>query len=146
MDSKTFSNFATALLSGMPFLKSENTVLEMQSRTFAVVMVSIISPAIISSVEPKFLQFRSLYETRERNSKIYSAPAWLTAMILVEIPYAILGTVFYFLPWYYMIGMPNDSATAGYEFLLLMLFQLWTPHCGMWIAAMCSDMTTNGFT
>ncbi|KAF8247515.1 hypothetical protein K440DRAFT_550851 [Wilcoxina mikolae CBS 423.85] len=156
--SKVFSNLSMGLIGGVLFLNSGETVLEMQSRTFAVFVVLILSPLILTGVQPKFLQFRMLYETRERNSKIYSAPAWITAMTVVEIPYAILGSIFFFLPWYYMIGLPKDSSRAGYAFFLVMLFNIWIPHIAMWIAAVCPDLTiisvvnpfifvvTNGFT
>jgi len=156
--SKVFSNLSMALIGGVLFLNSGETVLELQSRTFAVFVVLILSPLILTGVQPKFLQFRTLYETRERNSKIYSAPAWITAMVVVEIPYAILGSIFFFLPWYYMIGLPKDSSRAGYAFFLVMLMNVWIPHIAMWIAAVCPDLTiisvvnpfifvvTNGFT
>ncbi|KAH8155132.1 uncharacterized protein LAJ45_00141 [Morchella importuna] len=156
--SKMFSNLSMALIAGVLFLQSGNTVLEMQSRGFAVFAVLILSPMILTAIQPKFLGLRGLYETRERNSKIYSAAAFITAMLLAEIPYAILGTVFFFLPWYYMIGMPNNSGTAGYAFLFVLLFEIFIPSFAMWIAAMCKDMTiisivnpfiflvTNGFT
>ena len=139
--SKCFSGLSMALVAGVLFLQSGNSVIEMQSRTFAVFVVLILSPMILTAVQPKFLQLRTLYETRERSSKIYSAPAWITAMALVEVPYAILGSVFFFLPWYYMIGLPTDSSIAGYVFLLIMLFNIWIPHIAMWIAAMCPDLT-----
>lgn len=139
--SKMFSNFSMALISGVLFLQSGNSVLEMQSRGFAVFLVLILCPMILTAVQPKFLDFRMLYETRERSSKIYSAPAWITAMIAAEIPYAILGAVVFYLPWYYMIGMPPASSHAGYEFLLLLLFQIFIPLFAIVIAAMCKDMT-----
>ncbi|KAL7273145.1 ATP-binding cassette transporter snq2 [Rhizina undulata] len=142
--SKIFSNISMALITGVLFLKSGNTVLEMQGRGFAVFTVLILSPMLMTSIQPKFLEFRTLYETRERNSKIYSAPAFITAMAIAEIPYAILGTVFFFLPWYYMIGMPHSSARAGYEFFLILLYQVSIPHFAMWIAAMCKDVTIIG--
>lgn len=139
--SKMFSNLSMALIAGVLFLQSGNTVLEMQSRGFAVFAVLILSPMILTGIQPKFLEFRTLYETRERNSKIYSAPAFITAMLLAETPYAILGTVFFFLPWYYMIGLPSNAKAAGYEFLFVLLFELMIPSLAMWIAAMCKDMT-----
>lgn len=138
--SKVFSNLSMSLIGGVLFLQSGTSVLEMQSKSFAVFICLFLSPLVITGVQPKFLQFRMLYEARERNSKIYSSTAWLTAMALVEIPYAILGTVFFFLPWYYMIGLPAESSRAGYAFLLLVLFNIWVPHIAMWIAAGCEDM------
>lgn len=139
--SAIFSNFSMALISGVLFLQSGNSVLEMQSRGFAVFLVVILSPLTVSSVQPKFLAVRGLYEARERNAKIYSAPAFISAMLLCEIPYAILGTMFFFFPWYYMVGMGNETSRAGYQFLLILLFQIWIAPFGMWIAAMCADIT-----
>ncbi|KAI5776697.1 ABC-2 type transporter-domain-containing protein [Geopyxis carbonaria] len=139
--SKVFSNLSMGIISGLLYFQSGNTVLEMQSRAFSAFMIMILSPMVITSIQPKFLEFRNLYEARERNSKIYSASAWLTAMALAEIPYAIFGTLFFYLPFYYMIGLPNDSNTAGYDFIFLMLFEIWISHVAMWIASMCKDMT-----
>lgn len=139
--SSIFSNITMSLIAGVLFFQSGNTVLEMQSRGFAVFLVVILSPLIVSKVQPKFLTLRTLYEVRERNSKIYSAPAFITAMVICEIPYAILGTLFFFFPWYYMVGMSHDSSRAGYQFLLILLFQIWIAPFGMWIAAMCPDLT-----
>jgi len=139
--SSVFSNLSMSLIAGILFLQSGNTILEMQSRGFAVFLVVILSPLIVSKVQPKFLTLRMLYEARERSSKIYSAPAFITAMIICEIPYAILGTFLFFFPWYYMVGMSPDSNRAGYQFLLILLFQIWIAPFGMWIAAMCPDLT-----
>lgn len=96
---------------------------------------------ILTGVQPKFLEFRTLYETRERNSRIYSSTAFITAMILVEIPYAFLGSLVFFFPWWYMEGLPRSSSSAGYAFFLVVLYEIWMPHVAMWIAAMCKDMT-----
>ncbi|KAF8424902.1 ABC-2 type transporter-domain-containing protein [Tirmania nivea] len=139
--SSIFSNISMSLIAGILFLQSGHTILEMQSRGFAVFLVVILSPLIVTKVQPKFLTLRMLYEARERNSKIYSAPAFITAMIICEIPYAILGTFFFFFPWYYMIGMNPDSNRAGYQFFLILIFQIWIAPFGMWIAAMCPDLT-----
>lgn len=142
--SKMVSGISTGLIGGVIFLNSGNTVIEMQSRSFAVFLIVILYPLITSAVQPKFLQLRTLYEVRERNSKIYSAPAWITAMAIVEIPYAILASIFFFLPWYYMIGLPSDSATAGYVFFLILLFNIWATYISMWTVAMCPDLNIVG--
>lgn len=114
----------------------------MQSRGFGAFLLTILYPATTASSEAMFLNLRMLYESRERNSKIYSANAFITAMIICEIPYSILGSVFFFLPWFYMIGFPNSSANAGYMFFLVTLFQIFMPPFGMLIASFVPDMTT----
>ncbi|PUU75119.1 ABC-2 type transporter-domain-containing protein [Tuber borchii] len=139
--SKMFSNLSMALLCGVLFINSGTTIQELQSRTFGVYAIVHVSQMILTGVQPKFLEFRTLYETRERNSRIYSSTAFITAMILVEIPYAVLGSLVFFFPWWYMEGLPRSSGSAGYAFFLVVLYEIWMPHVAMWIAAMCKDMT-----
>lgn len=54
----------------------------MQSRLFSIFMVLTISPPLIQQLQPKFLELRNIYESRERNSKIYSWIAFVCAAIL----------------------------------------------------------------
>lgn len=51
--SKIFSNLSMALVAGVLFLDSGNTVREMQSRAFAVFLMLILSPMILTAVQPK---------------------------------------------------------------------------------------------
>jgi ATP-binding cassette, subfamily G (WHITE), member 2, SNQ2 len=46
---------------------------------------------------------------------------------LCEIPYAILFAVIYFVTWYYPVGFPTDSATAGFVFFIILVY-LVLPH------------------
>jgi ABC-type multidrug transport system permease subunit len=154
--SKMYSNISMALIAGVLFLQSGHTVQELQSRMFAVFVLLILSPMILTSIQPKFLEFARLYETRERNSRIYSSTAWITAIVVVEILYAILGSILFFFPWYFMIGLTYSE--AGFVFFFVVLFQIWIPHIAMWTAAAFPDITllsvvnpfifvvTNGFT
>ena len=138
--SKLFSNLSMSLLAGTLFFGVGNTLADLQSRAFSVFIILIMCPMLFTAIQPNFLEFRGLYETRERNSKIYSAPAWITALLISEIPYAVLGSVFFFLPWYYMVGLPASSDRAGYAFFLLLMYQLWVPPIAMFVAAVCKDM------
>jgi ABC-type multidrug transport system permease subunit len=113
----------------------------MQSRGFAVFCTLLLAPLLIPGVQPMFYGIRSLYESRERSSRIYSAWAWLTAMTICEIPYAILGSVFYFLPWYYMVGSNGGSSNAGRQYATVLLLEIFAPHFGMWIAAASPTLT-----
>ena len=62
-------------------------------------MTLTISPPLIQQLQPKFLHFRSLYESRESNSKIYSWAAFVTSAILPELPYSIIAGSIYFNCW-----------------------------------------------
>jgi ATP-binding cassette subfamily G (WHITE) protein 2 (SNQ2) len=67
----------------------------MQSRLFSVFMTLTIAPPLIQQLQPRFLHFRDLYESREGSAKIYSWPAFVWGAILSEIPYRIMsGTIY----------------------------------------------------
>jgi ATP-binding cassette subfamily G (WHITE) protein 2 (SNQ2) len=82
-----------------------------------------------------FIHTRSIYEIRERPSRMYSWSALVTAQILVELPWNILGSSLWvvfshvrwtltliaflhrvFFCWYWTVGFP--SSRAGFTFLL----------------------------
>ena len=74
-------------------------------------------------------------------SRIYGWVAFVTAQVVTEIPFAIISSVLYFLLWYFPSGLPRDSATAGYSFLMTMLFFLFTMSWGQWICAFAPTFT-----
>jgi len=65
---------------------------------------------------------RMLWETRELPSRVYGWFAFATANIVCEIPYAVLFAVIYFVTWYYPVGFPTDSATAGFVFFIILVY------------------------
>ena len=87
-------------------------------------------PVILSSCRPRFLSApvsiqlqvpfintRTIYEIRERPSRMYSWIALLTSQILIELLWNILGSTILFLTWYWTIGFENSR--AGYTYLML---------------------------
>jgi ABC-type multidrug transport system permease subunit len=84
---------------------------------------------------------RALWEAREYPSRIYGWFAFCTANIVCEIPMAIVSSVIYWLLWYYPVGFPTDSSTAGYVFLMSMLFFLFMSSWGQWICAFAPSFT-----
>ena len=59
---------------------------------------------------------RSIYEVRERPSRMYSWTALVASQILTELPWNILGSSIFFLCWYWTVGF--DSSRAGYTYLM----------------------------
>lgn len=108
----------------------------MQSRLFSVFMTLTICPPLIQQLQPRFLHFRNLYESREASSKIYSWWAFVVSAILPEIPYAIVAGSIYFNCWYWGVGFPRDSFTSGFVYMLVILFELFYIGFGQFIAAM----------
>ena len=85
----------TGLFNTFTFWHLGNSQIDMQSRLFSVFMTLTISPPLIQQLQPRFLNMRSIYESREGNSKIYSWVAFVWGAILSEIPYRIVaGTIY----------------------------------------------------
>lgn len=87
-------------------------------------MSTIISVPLSNQLQVPFLNLRGIYEIRERHSSMYSWTAMITAQILIEIPWNILGSSIYFLCWYWTVGFPSDR--GGFTYLMLgVLFPLY---------------------
>lgn len=85
----------TGLFNSFTFWNLGNSQIDMQSRLFSVFMTLTISPPLIQQLQPRFINMRSIYESREGNAKIYSWLAFVWGAILSEVPYRILaGTIY----------------------------------------------------
>ena len=89
---------------------------------FTCFLIILIPPTIVNSVVPKFYQNRALWEARELPSRIYGWFAFCTAQAVTEIPIAIIGATIYWLLWYWPSGLPSESSTSGYVYLMTVLF------------------------
>ncbi|KAI9806551.1 MAG: hypothetical protein M1833_003738 [Piccolia ochrophora] len=125
----------TGLFNTFTFWKLGNSSIDMQSRLFSVFMTLTISPPLIQQLQPKFLQFRTIYESREANSKIYSWLAFVIGAVAVELPYSIVAGSIYFNCYYWGVGFPKNSFAAGYTWMLLMLFEIYYVGFGQAIAS-----------
>lgn len=126
----------TGLFNTFTFWKLGHSYIDMQSRLFSVFMTLTISPPLIQQLQPRFLHFRNLYESREGKGKIYSWTAFVASAILPEIPYSIVAGSIYFNCWYWGVGFPRDSFTAGFTYILVLLFELFYIGFGQFIAAL----------
>ncbi|TFK52853.1 hypothetical protein OE88DRAFT_1627317 [Heliocybe sulcata] len=132
---KLMLNIMSGLFIGFTFFKAKNTIQGTQNKLFAVFMGTINSVPLASQLQVPFIRTRSIYEIRERPSRMYSWTALITAMILVEIPFNILGSSLFFLCWYWTVGFPNSR--AGYTYLVYaVVFPLYYTTIGQAVAAM----------
>lgn len=98
---KFFLGVASGVFIGFSFVQIEESVQGLQNAIFSNFLVLSIFSALVQQIMPRFITQRSLYEIRERPSKVYSWAAFIFANILVEIPYQVLlgtmvfGTYFY---------------------------------------------------
>lgn len=133
---KFILHIITGLFNSFTFYHVGDSSIDQQSRLFSVFLTLTISPPLIQQLQPKFLQFRNIYESRESRSKIYSWFAFTCGATIVEIPYSIIaGTVYYQCWWWPAVGRYRSSFQSGYTWLLLMLFEVYYVGFGQAIAS-----------
>ncbi|KAF1931361.1 uncharacterized protein M421DRAFT_99212 [Didymella exigua CBS 183.55] len=117
-------HIVTGLFNGFTFWNLGQFQIDMQSRLFSVFMTLTISPPLIQQLQPRFINIRSIYESREGNAKIYS-----------ELPYRIVTGTIYWCCWYFPPGFPRDTYTAASIWLFVMLFEVFYLGLGQAIAS-----------
>ena len=138
---KLFTSVLIGIFVGFTFWNLGYTILAMQNRLFSLFLIMVIPPTIVNGVVPKFYQNRALWEARELPSRIYGWFAFCTANVVAEIPMAILGGTVYFVLFYFPPGLPTDASTAGYCYLMTILFFLFMASWGQWICAFAPSFT-----
>ena len=99
----------------------------MQNIMFSIFMLTSIFTTLVQQIMPRFATQRSLYEVRERPSKVYSWKAFLIANIVVELPWQCLLSVLIFVSYYYPLGFwqyadPQFNERGALMFLYILAF------------------------
>jgi ATP-binding cassette, subfamily G (WHITE), member 2, SNQ2 len=119
-------HIATRLFNTFTFYHIGFSQIDFQSRLFSIFMTLTISPPLIQQLQPKFLEFRNIFQSRENNSKIYSWFAFTTAAVIAELPYSIVaGSVYLCTWWFGAVGRHVSGFASGYTYIMLMLFELY---------------------
>jgi ATP-binding cassette, subfamily G (WHITE), member 2, SNQ2 len=101
-------------------------------------MSTINAVSLANQIQVPFINTRTIYEVRERPSRMYSWTALITSQIIGEIPFNIVGSSMYFLVWYWTVGFPSDR--AGYTYFMLgVVFPLYYSTIGQAVAAMAPN-------
>lgn len=124
----------TGLFNTFTFWKIGHSSVDMQSRLFTIFMTLTISPPLIQQLQPRYLEFRQVYKSRESNSKIYSWVAFTAGAILPEIPYSFVAGTVYWCCWYFGVGFPTGF-TAVFVWLMVSQFELFYIGFGQAIAS-----------
>jgi ABC-type multidrug transport system permease subunit/ABC-type multidrug transport system ATPase subunit len=130
--SKTALCTLVSLFIGFIFFRAPNSIQGLQNQMFAIFNLYTIFGQIVQQSMPQFVIQRSLYESRERPSKVYSWKIFMLSQIIVELPWnALMGVIMYFC-WYYPVGLynncPPDEVTerGALMFLYLFMFMIFT--------------------
>ena len=133
-----------ALFIGLVFLNAPLTQQGLQNQMFAIFNILTVFGQLCQQTMPYFVVQRSLYEVRERPSKVYGWKVFMLAQTLAELPWNTLMAVLMFVCWYYPVGLQKNAEAAGQTsergalmFLLLLAF--------MWFAATFTHMVIAGF-
>ncbi|KAK5652623.1 hypothetical protein OQA88_10216 [Cercophora sp. LCS_1] len=138
---RLFVSAIVGIFNGFTFWMLDDTVADMQNRMFTNFLIIMIPATVLNAVLPKFFTNFALWQAREHPSRIYGWVAFCTAEILSEIPASVVGSVIYFVLWYFPTGQPTDASTAGYVFLMTLLFFLFQSSWGQWICAWAPNFT-----
>ena len=125
----------SALFNGFSFWMIGDSIRDLQLKLFTIFQFIFVAPGVLAQLQPLFIRRRDIFETREKKSKMYSWVAFVTALIVSEIPYLIICAVLYFACWYYTVGFPTDSARAGGTFFVMLMYEFLYTGIGQFIAA-----------
>ena len=135
---------SVALFIGLCFLDAPITQQGLQNQSFAIFNILTVFGQLCQQPMPYFVVQRSLYEVRERPSKVYGWKVFMPAQTLAELPYNSIMALFMFVCWYYPVGLQKNAEAAGQTsergaliFLLLLAF--------MWFTATFTHMVIAAF-
>ena len=94
---------------------------------------------------PRFVEQRSLFEVRERPSKVFGPCAFLVSIVLVEIPYQIMMGITCWASYYFATYGPIQSGERqGLVLLFMMQFFVFASTFAHLVIAALPDAETAG--
>lgn len=122
---------------------------------FSIFLAILILPALLNASIPKHFILKSLWQARESHST-YSWIAWMTAVLVNEVPYAVLMTIVYWPLAYWPVGFPFGEpagelivyphacrllrfSTLGLYFFNVLLLNLFTVTFAHWMCALSRE-------
>lgn len=125
----------SALFNGFSFWMIGDSIRDLQLKLFTIFQFIFVAPGVLAQLQPLFIRRRDIFETREKKSKMYSWVAFVSALIVSEIPYLCVCAVLYFVCWYYTVGFPAESTRAGGTFFVMLMYEFLYTGIGQFIAA-----------
>ncbi|GAA6061045.1 hypothetical protein JCM10212_004619 [Sporobolomyces blumeae] len=143
---KLFTSFIVPLVVGLSFLSigSERSIVSLQNRMFSVFLLLFVPVVWMNAIIFKVHALKGLWEARERPSRIYGRTAFVTSLLVSEVPYSVLCATVYFVLWYFLVGFPLKWATAGFSFVLIQLFFIFQSTWALWIVALSPSLGVIG--
>lgn len=135
VNNKAALHITSALFNGFTFWMIGDGVGDLQMKLFTIFNFIFVAPGVMAQLQPLFIHRRDIFETREKKSKMYSWVAFVTGLIVSEIPYLCICAVLYYVCWYYTVGFPGDSNRAGATFFVMLMYEFVYTGIGQFVAA-----------
>ncbi|KAK0628734.1 ABC-2 type transporter-domain-containing protein [Bombardia bombarda] len=136
---RVFNHIVIAIVTGLTFLNLDDSRQSLQYKVFVTFQVTVLPALVISQVEVMYHVKRAIF-FREQSSKMYSSFTFAVSMVIAEMPYSILCAVAFFLPIYYMPGFQHESSRAGYQFLMVLITELFSVTLGQCLSALTPSL------
>ncbi|KAJ5398236.1 hypothetical protein N7509_006349 [Penicillium cosmopolitanum] len=107
--SKALLTVGSALFIGFSFFKADNTKQGLQNQMFGVFVFLFVIVQLVLQIIPTFVTQRTLYESRERQSKTYAWQAFILSNIAVEFAWNTLMAILCFIVWFYPVGLYQNA-------------------------------------
>ncbi|KAG6291388.1 hypothetical protein E4U09_003956 [Claviceps aff. purpurea] len=135
VNNKLTLHIFSALFNGFSFWMVGDSVGDLQLKLFTIFNFIFVAPGVLAQLQPLFIHRRDIFEAREKKSKMYSWVAFVTGLIVSEIPYLIMGAALYFVCWYYTVGFHTSSDRAGATFFVMLMYEFLYTGIGQFVAA-----------
>ncbi|KAG2118374.1 ABC-2 type transporter-domain-containing protein [Suillus clintonianus] len=128
-------NIVGGLLVGFTFFQADNSLQGTQNKLFSIFLGLVLSVSLVHQLMAIYIDIRTVYEIRERPSRIYHWTALVMSQLAAELPWNMASSATFFFCCYWTVGYPTDR--AGYTFLMLAVaFPLYYTTLGHGIASM----------
>ncbi|KAJ1658885.1 ATP-binding cassette transporter snq2, partial [Dispira simplex] len=122
------------IMLGLCFLRLGHSSQDLQNRVMAVFQTSIMGILIINQVEPQLALWRTWF-SREEASGMYDWKSFATGMFVTEVPFVIFAATLFFLVFYWMVNMTDESSRTGFFYLILIAYYLFSVTFGFLVAS-----------
>ncbi|KAK0708091.1 ABC-2 type transporter-domain-containing protein [Lasiosphaeris hirsuta] len=122
---RLFNHVIIAVLTGLTFLNLDDSRQSLQYKMFVMFQVTVLPALVVSQIEVRYHMERALF-FREQSSKMYSSFVFAASMVVAELPCSVLCAACFFLPIYYMPGLQTESSRAGYQFIMVLITELFS--------------------
>ncbi|KAK4057655.1 hypothetical protein OIO90_001303 [Microbotryomycetes sp. JL221] len=141
---KIFTSTVVPLIIGLSFfgVGREQTIVSLQNRMFSTFLLLFVPVVWLNVIIFKMFRLRGLWEARERPSKIYGRVAFVTSLLVSEVPYSILCGFAYWILWYFLTGFPLRAGTIFFTFLLVQIFFMFQSTWALWIVGLSQQLGT----